>query len=55
MGEPIPLELDHIDGDRENNSRENCRLLCANCHSQTPTFRGRNAKLNRLKVEAENN
>lgn len=41
-GRPIPLELDHIDGDRSNNQLENLRLLCPNCHAQTPTYRGRN-------------
>jgi hypothetical protein len=41
-GEPIPLELDHIDGDRTDNRLENLRLLCPNCHAQTPTYRGRN-------------
>lgn len=42
QGQPIPLELDHIDGDRTNNRRENLRLLCPNCHALTPTYRGRN-------------
>ena len=37
----ITLELDHIDGDRYNNNFDNLRILCPNCHSQTPTFRGR--------------
>lgn len=32
------LQLDHIDGDTDNNSRENLRLLCPNCHSQTDTW-----------------
>jgi hypothetical protein len=41
-GGPIPLELDHIDGDRTNNRLENLRLVCPNCHAQTPTYRGRN-------------
>lgn len=41
-GQPIPLELDHIDGDRFNNELENLRLLCPNCHALTPTYRGRN-------------
>jgi hypothetical protein len=39
LGDPIPLELDHIDGCNTNNSLQNLRLLCPNCHSKTPTFR----------------
>ena len=39
---PITLEIDHIDGNYENNTPENLRLLCPNCHSQTPTFRNKN-------------
>jgi 5-methylcytosine-specific restriction endonuclease McrA len=42
QGEPIALELDHINGDRLNNTRDNLRLLCPNCHSLTETWRGRN-------------
>jgi 5-methylcytosine-specific restriction endonuclease McrA len=42
LGKPITLELDHIDGNNKNNSRENLRYLCPNCHSQTETWRGRN-------------
>lgn len=41
-GQPLSLELEHIDGNRSNNTVENLTLLCPNCHSQTPTFRGRN-------------
>ena len=40
----IPLELDHIDGDRTNNTKENLKLLCCNCHALTTTWRGRNRK-----------
>lgn len=40
----IPLELDHINGDRNDNRLENLRVLCPNCHSLKPTHRGRNKK-----------
>lgn len=43
LGTPIPLELEHIDGDNKNNVRENLKLLCPNCHALTPTWKGRNA------------
>lgn len=39
LEKPITFEVDHIDGDTSNNSRENLRALCPNCHSQTPTWR----------------
>jgi 5-methylcytosine-specific restriction endonuclease McrA len=48
---PITLELDHIDGDKENNIRDNLRCLCPNCHSQTPTFRARNIKNRRAYID----
>lgn len=41
-GEAITLEVNHIDGDAENNSVENLEFLCPNCHSQTPNFRALN-------------
>ena len=44
LGNPAPLELDHIDGDRHNHKLDNLRLLCPNCHSQTDTYRGRNTR-----------
>ncbi len=40
----LPLELDHINGDRHDNRLENLRVLCPNCHSLKPTHRGRNIK-----------
>jgi heterodisulfide reductase subunit B len=38
----ISLELEHIDGNSENNSPNNVCLICPNCHSQTPTYKARN-------------
>lgn len=43
-GVPITLELEHIDGNNQNNTRKNLEGLCPNCHSITPTWRGRNNK-----------
>lgn len=41
-GKPIPLQMDHVDGDPSNDKKENLRILCANCHAQTETFCGKN-------------
>lgn len=38
----IPLEVDHIDGNSENNLEDNLRLLCPNCHALTPNFKNLN-------------
>ncbi len=44
MGEQLVLELDHINGDHNDNQRDNLRYLCLNCHSLTPTYRNRKRK-----------
>jgi hypothetical protein len=41
-GKDIVLELEHKDGNSENNSKENLCLICPNCHSQTETYKGKN-------------
>lgn len=42
LEKPIPLELDHINGDNTDNRIENLRCLCPNCHTLTDTYRGKN-------------
>ena len=37
-GKPLNFHLDHVNGDRTNETRINLRLLCPNCHSQTDTY-----------------
>lgn len=44
MDQELTLELDHINGDPCDNRIENLRFLCPNCHSQTPTYTGRNSR-----------
>lgn len=41
LGETLILEMDHINGNRKDNARENLEALCPNCHSLTPTWRGK--------------
>jgi Zn finger protein HypA/HybF involved in hydrogenase expression len=42
-GKPIKMVLDHINGINDDYRRDNLRLLCPNCNSQTDTFCGRNS------------
>ena len=44
QGQPIPLEIHHINGDVKDNRLDNLILLCPNCHALTNNYRGR-AKL----------
>lgn len=46
----IPLELDHVNGNRKDNRIENLRILCPNCHSLQPTHRGKNKKVKLARV-----
>jgi hypothetical protein len=42
MGEELVLQLDHVNGRRRDHRLSNLRFLCPNCHSQTPTYCGKN-------------
>jgi|APCry1669188910_1035180.scaffolds.fasta_scaffold23093_1 5-methylcytosine-specific restriction endonuclease McrA len=39
---PIPLELDHINGNSSDNRLENLQIICPNCHALTSNYRGKN-------------
>ena len=41
LNKPLTLQLDHINGRNLDNRIQNLRLLCPNCHAQTPTYRNR--------------
>lgn len=51
---PLSLQLDHKDGDSDNNYPKNIRLLCPNCHSQTDNF-GSKGKGSRYKKISKRN
>lgn len=42
LDKPIPLEVDHADGDHLNNEESNLRLMCPNCHASLPNHKGGN-------------
>lgn len=65
-GQPNPfngivyLEIDHIDGTRENGYRDNLRVLCPNCHTLTDTYKTLNKnvgyhKSRKLSQQSESN
>jgi hypothetical protein len=44
-GNAVPLELEHVDGNNKNNVKDNLKLLCPNCHSQTKTWKRKKSSL----------
>lgn len=42
LGFPIPLELHHKDGDKNNNNLDNLEIRCPNCHYFTDTYKAKN-------------
>lgn len=53
LGQPIKLELHHINGNHNDNRLENLQLLCPNCHAYTDNYRGKNIKWSAQKKISE--
>ena len=53
-GQPLSLQLDHVDGNANNDMPSNLRLLCPNCHTQTENF-GSKGKGSRYKKITKRN
>ncbi len=52
-GKELVMHVDHVDGDRTNNEITNLKILCPNCHSQTPTYASKNVSEEGKKRMAE--
>lgn len=48
MGDDIPLEIHHKDGNHYNNCLENIMILCPNCHAKTDTYKAK--KIRKIKT-----
>lgn len=53
LGNPIPLEVHHKDGDSMNNCLDNLVLTCPNCHALTDNYRGKNSSNRRYVSDKE--
>lgn len=42
FGNPMPLVIDHINGNPNDNSLDNLRIICPNCDKYTPFFGSKN-------------
>jgi len=42
MGKPMPITIDHINGNHTDHRIDNVRLICPNCDAQTDTYKGKN-------------
>ncbi len=49
-GKRLAIQIDHVNGIRDDHRLENLRMLCPNCHSQTETFAARNRLRPKLRL-----
>ncbi len=53
QGRPIPLNVHHVDGNAHNNSVNNLKLLCLNCHGLTGNYGRKNKRSSRTQRYAK--
>ena len=51
-GKKLTLQIDHINGRKLDNTRENLRWICPNCHTQTENFGSKNIASQRRRAAA---
>jgi len=54
QGKPIPLQIEHINGNPDDYRIGNLKIICPNCHALTPTYCGKNTKRHKDKLSRVN-
>lgn len=45
FGKPVAVEMEHIDGNNQNNAENNLKILCLLCHANTETWKRKKSSL----------